>query len=98
MEIIANNQKRKDKRNLFFKIIKNGRTVDKCQTHSLRRFRNKIRTINWKDLKKNGGEVYLKVNYGKHLDNFGKRTTFINDGVYEDKESFFLALNAFLED
>jgi len=83
--------------NYFYKVIKNGKTIDKCQTHSLRRFRNRMSTINWKDLKKNGGEVYLKVNYGKHLDNFGKNTIFYNDGVYRDKESFHRALNAFLE-
>ena len=87
----------KTKRNYFYKVEKSGKTIDKCQTHSLRRFRNRTGTINWKDLKKNKGEVYLKVNYGKLLDNFGKRTTFHNDGVYRDKESFYLALNAFLE-
>lgn len=83
--------------NYFYKVVKNSKTIDRCQTHSLRRFRNRMSTINWKDLKKNEGEVYLKVNYGKHLDNFGKNTIFYNDGVYQDKESFYLALNAFLE-
>jgi len=89
--------KREISRNYFYKVEKNGRTIDKCQTHSLRRFRNRMGTINWKELRKIEGEVYLKVNYGKLFDNFGKRTTFHNDGVYQNKESFYLALNAFLE-
>jgi hypothetical protein len=44
-----------------------------------------------------GGRVYLRVNYGKLLDNFGKMSEFHNDGIYEDKESFYSALKAFLE-
>ncbi len=85
------------KRNYFYKVKKNSKVIDKCQTHSLRRFHIKIGTINWRDLEKKGGEVYFKVSYGKHLDNFGKRTMFYNDGIYQDKKSFNLALNAFLE-
>ena len=85
-------------RNYFYKVKKNGETIDKCQTHSLRRFRNRIGTINWKKLRKNRGEVYLKVNYGKYLNNFRERTTFYNDGIYQDKKSLYLALNAFLDE
>ena len=85
------------KRNYFYKVVVNEIVIDKCQTHSLRRFRNKIGTINRKDLIINRGEVYLKVSYGKYLDNFGKRTTFHNEGVYQNKKSFYLALKAFLE-
>jgi hypothetical protein len=86
------------KQSFSYKIIKDGKTVSKCLTHSRRSFSQKIRTINWKEIKEKGELVYLRVNYGKLLDNFGKYSEFHNDGVYTDKESFYLALNAFLED
>lgn len=82
----------------LYKVKKNGKTIDKHLSHSERVFGYKIRTINWKDLAKNSGLVYLKINYGKKLDNFGKLTSFWNDGEYEDRDSFYLALNAFLEE
>ncbi len=81
-----------------YKIIKDGKTISKCLTHSRRSFSQKIRTINWKEIEKNDSFVYLRVNYGKLLDNFGKYSEFHNDGNYADKESFYWALNAFLED
>ncbi|MFH1792134.1 MAG: hypothetical protein ABH819_00635 [Patescibacteria group bacterium] len=86
-----------NRHNYFCKVVMNGTVIDKCQTHLLKRFRNKIRTINWKEFEKNKGRVYLKVSYGKHLNNFGKTIVFYNDGDYQDKKSFYLALNAFLE-
>lgn len=86
---------KKDKPNFTFRVIKNGKTVDKCQTHSKRRFYNRIRSINWQD----GVEkVYLRVSYGKGLDNFGKVTNFYNDGEYKNKKDLFFALSAFTED
>lgn len=85
----------RNKLNFTYRVIKNGKTVIRCQTHSKRRFYNRIRTINWKD----GVEkVYLRVSYGKGLDNFGKVTNFYNDGEYKTKKDLFLALSAFTED
>ncbi len=59
---------------------------ERYQTKSLLRFLYKIRSLNWKELKK---ECYLRVSYGKG---------FYNDGEYDNKADFDLALNAFLED
>ena len=89
MEKITVNPRKETRRNYFYKVEKNRGVIDKCQTHSLRRFRNRIGTINWNSLRKNREVVYLRVNYGKHLDNFGKNTSFYNDGVYQDKKSFY---------
>lgn len=55
-------------------------------TRSLVRFLRFIRSLNWQELKK---KCYLKVSYGKG---------FYNDGEYDNKADFDLALNAFLED
>jgi len=85
----------KNKPNFTYRVIKNGKTIDKCQTHSKQRFYNRIRTIKWKD----GVEkVYLRVSYGKGLDNFGKVTNFYNDGEYKTKKDLLFALSAFTED
>jgi len=72
--------------NFSYKVIKNGKTIDKCRTRSIRRFTKNLRTINWgNSLLK----VYLKVNYEKGV---------INEGFYENKEDLWLAFNAFVED
>lgn len=85
---------KKSKPNFTFRVIKNGKTMDRCQTHSKRRFYNRIRLIKWKD----GVEkVYLRVSYGKGLDNFGKITYFYNNGEYKTKKDLFFALSAFAE-
>lgn len=86
---------KKNKINFTFRVAKNGKMIDRCQTHSKRRFYNRIRTINWQS---GVGKVYLRVSYGKGLDNFGKVTNFYNDGKYEYKKDLFLALSAFAED
>ena len=87
--------KRKNKLNFNLKIMEHGQMVERYETHSIRRFYNKVRTINWG---KSHPSVYLRVSYGKLLSNFGKYENFWNDGVYDNKEDFMLALNAFTED
>ena len=90
--------KQTSKHSFSYKIIENGKTVSRCLTHSRRSFSQKVRTINWKEIEEKGQVVYLKVSYGKLLDNFGKYSEFHNDGDYTDKGSFCYALDAFLED
>ena len=80
--------------NFTFKVIKNNKVIQKCQTHSKRRFLNHLRTVN---LENRGTKVYLRVSYGKHIDVFGKKTTFYNDGWYEREEDLWLAFDAFEE-
>lgn len=86
---------KKNKPNFTFRVIKNGKTTVTCQTHSKRRFYNRIRTINWRNRPL---KVYLRIYYGKYLSNLGKIEPFWNDGYYESKKDFMLALNAFMED
>ena len=78
--------------NFTLKIIKNDKTIQRVRTHSARRFGNSLRTINWKNCPL---KVYLKVNYGKHEDCFGKMTTFYNDGWYDNKEDLWWAFDVF---
>lgn len=79
--------------NYSAKTVKQGKTTSRCSTHSIRRFKKYLGTINWKknDL------VYLRVNYGFRLDNFGNMSNFINEGEYNNPEDFWLAFNAFME-
>jgi len=86
---------KKNKFNFTFRVIKDSKTIDKCQTHSKRRFYNRIRLINWR---KGVDKVYLRVSYGKGIDNFGKVTNFYNDGEYKTKRDLLFALSAFAED
>jgi len=87
-------KKTKNRLNFTFKVIKNDKVVDRCQTHSKRRFYNRIRRINWKiGVKK----VYLRVSYGKGINNFGKMTPFYNDGWYGNKSDLWMAVAAFSE-
>lgn len=81
--------------NFTFKVKKNRSTIQVVRTHSIRRFINNLRTINWKD---GGTKVYLRVNYGKKVDVFGKLSTFYNDGWYENQEDLRSAFNAFKEE
>jgi hypothetical protein len=75
----------KIKRNLTLKVIRNGQTVQRCQTRSKRRFYNSVSRINWRDTPL---KVVLRVNYGDG---------FFNEGEYISKRDFDLALKAFLE-
>lgn len=81
---------------IFFtlKIIKNSKVVKKYTSHFQKRFVKNLRTINWQD---GPLKVYLKVDYGKHLDNYNKLSSFYNDGIYERKKDLWLAFEAFTE-
>lgn len=88
------NGEKKNTPSFLFKVIKNGKTIQRYQTHSKRRFYNRIRTINWQNYP---SKVYLRVNYGRGMTTQGKMENFWNDGYYETKEDFWGALKAFLE-
>lgn len=84
----------KSQLNYTFRVIKNGKTIDRCQTHSKRRFYNRIRTINWQD---SPLKVYLRVSYGKRECNLGCICNFYNDGEYDTLQDLMEALEAFTE-
>lgn len=84
----------KSKLNYAFRVIKAGKTIDRCQTHSKRRFSNKLGTINWQN---NPLKVYLRVSYGKQECNLGCICNFYNNGEYETKQDLLEAFKAFTE-
>jgi len=89
-----NNLSKKQKRNFTLKVF-GGQGVQRYETSSLRRFLNQTRTINWQNgIKK----VYVRVSYGKFIDQSGKMTTFFNDGEYDNQQDFELVVRAFLEE
>lgn len=81
--------------NFTLKVIKNRKTIQSVRTHSVRRFTNNLRTINWT---KPYPSVHLRVSYGKQKDTFGKMVTFYNDGNYDNKTDLWQAFNAFIKD
>lgn len=80
--------------NYTIKVYKNNKRVQMYRTHKIRRFLKNIRLIKFED---GGINAYIKVGYGKHIDVYGKITDFHNDGVYDNKEDFWWAFNAFIE-
>lgn len=70
-----------------------GQKVQRLECASIRRFYRHVRTIKWQV----GTSVYVRVSYGKYIDNFGKKITFYNDGIYTSKNDLFFALDAFTE-
>lgn len=84
----------KKRLNFTFRVTKNGNTIQRCQTHSRRRFANRIGTINWQN---RPSSVYLRVSYGRNQCNLGCFCNFYNDGNYETKQDLLLALTAFTE-
>lgn len=81
--------------NFIFKVIKGGKTIDKCRTHLERRFYDRIGTINWE----NGPlRVCLRVSYGIRECNRGCACNFYNDGEYRTKQDLLEALKVFTEE
>lgn len=80
--------------NFTYKLIKNESVIERYETHSKRKFYNKIRTINWNSPYQ---KVYLRVSYGKSMTNFGKIENFWNDGDYFNYKDLKLAFDAFTE-
>ncbi len=74
----------KSRLNFTYKVTRNDKVVAKGQTHFIRRFYNRIRSIKWQDVQ----SVYLRVNYGNG---------FHNDGDYQSKRELLEALDAFTE-
>ena len=81
------------KKNYTFKIYKSRNVVSRLSTHSVRRFLNHLRTINFSKHTK----VYLKVAYGKSLDNFGKVAPDCNEGYFGFRQDLLQAMEAFNE-
>ena len=77
-----------------FIVYKNGKPIQKCSTHKLRRFIHRMKLINWQNTNL---KIYLKISYGEFKNNTNKLQTFYNDGFYTNKQDYDLAFRAFLE-
>lgn len=83
---------KKGKLNFTYRAVKDGKTIGRCQTHSKRRFYNRIDTINWQN---SPLKLYLRVSYGRTKCNMGCVCNFYNDGWYDNKEELMFALDNF---
>lgn len=81
--------------NFTLKIIKENRTIQRVQTHSIRRFLNNLRAINWQNGPLKG---YLRVSYGRQKNCFGRMVNFYNDGWYDNDKDLWLSFNTFKEE
>lgn len=61
---------------------------------NITRLVNRAKKIDWSK----HPTVFLSINYGLHKDNFGSLIGFGNTGTYTDKDTFWIALGAFVED
>lgn len=86
---------RLNKRNFQLKIYLEGRVVSNIRTHSIRSFLNHLRSIKYDN---HNYKYYLRVSYGKGINNFNQRVSFFNCGEYDDYLSLISAFNAFNED
>jgi hypothetical protein len=78
-------------KNYYLKIKEKGQKTRMVRTHSLRKFTNRLRTINWQ----NNPSVYLRVSYGKKLNQDNKLITFFNDGQYNNEQELLEVFKAF---
>ena len=76
----------------FKMFLKDGRVISYSGTKRSA-IRAKLEAVSRKDVKK----YWLRVIYGKALDNFGKMETFDNEGEWETRKEFLQALRAFTE-
>ena len=76
------------------KIYKNNKVVQTIRSSKIRSFLKKIRSVNFKEQEI---KVYLKVESGILLDNFGKYSKGDNEGTYDNHVDFWHAFNAFTE-
>jgi hypothetical protein len=84
----------KSRTNYFYKVTKNGKVIDMCRTHSIKRFSRSLRTIKWQNIPI---KVYLRVNYGKNEHNSNNYLNFYNDGEYHTRQDLLTAYEAFVE-
>jgi hypothetical protein len=86
--------KKNNRYNYSFRVIKNGKTIQKFRTSSKQRFYNRARKIKWKNKPL---KVHLRVGYGRDKTSSGRYEIFYNYGVYKTSKDFWLALKAFSE-
>jgi hypothetical protein len=77
----------------FILHVKYPKEIRKYDTANKRRFLYYTRLIKWNLTP----SVTLRVTYGHQLDHRGKRVLFQNEGIYNNKHDFNLALEAFTE-
>lgn len=78
----------------ILKVLDGRRIVRRVQTDNRRVFAQKLASLRHKS---RAEKWYLRVNYGKRKDNFGKLVDFYNDGDYTNKKQLVQAYKAFIE-
>ena len=86
--------KKKNKHNYSYKVVKNGKTIQKFRSSSKQNFYKRAGKIKWKN---KPVKVHLRVSYGKQKTSSGRYEIFYNYGVCETSKDFWLALRAFCE-
>lgn len=79
----------------LIKVYKKGKMAQMSRTKKIRKFLKNARLINFKN---NEIKAYLKVDYGRYLDVYGKMINFDNEGTYDNKEDFLWAVDTFTEE
>ena len=83
----------------FAKVIKKGKMAQMAHTAISSRFLSFIKAVSFPELKKiPNSHLYIKVVYGKSLDNYGKLREFYNDGEYTNRKDLNLAVRAFFKE
>lgn len=77
------------------KVYKDGQLVQKALRHKKTPFVHILRKYL---LAENNISVYLRIEYGKELDVFGRLTQFYNDGEYSAEPDLWQAFCAFVEE
>ena len=77
------------------KTFQDGKEVSSRRTNNSTRFFNFLKAINFIELKENNQIVYLKVDYGKHLNVWGEKRSFYNSGSYSTKKDLWRAFLGF---
>lgn len=86
--------------NWTIKVRKNGKTVIDTSTHSYRRFISILSLGTFPETIVEANEpieIYIRANYGKHIDSNGDLVTFDNEGVYNSYKEATIASRAFAE-
>ena len=82
----------------ILRTYQKGRVVSKHLTHSPWRFFKFLKAISFTELKKNKPfHIYLRIDYGKYEDVWGKIVPFYNSGSYTTYKDLWQAVRAFKE-
>lgn len=77
----------------YFKRLRKGKVVLRLYTGKMNRISYLLKDTKFSE---KGTQVYIRLEYGKKKDNFGKLVGFYNDGLYSTRKEAELAWQAFI--